>query len=48
MLTLTYLWLTVRVGTMLRQSQGPRRVSREHAERLLSIVGLTNAEQWCH
>ena len=31
--------------TMLRQSQGPRRVSREHAECFLSIVRHTNAEQ---
>ena len=35
-------------GTMLRQSQGPRRVPREHAECFLSIVGHTNAEQWYH
>ena len=34
--------------TMLRQSQGPRRVPREHAECFLSIVGHTNAEQWYH
>ena len=32
-------------GTMLRQSQGPRRVPREHAECFLSIVHHTNAEQ---
>ena len=32
-------------GTMLRQSQGPRRVPREHAECFLSIVRHTNAEQ---
>ena len=32
-------------GTMLRQSQGPRRVSREHAEYILSIVRHMNAEQ---
>ena len=31
--------------TMLRQSQGPRRVPREHAECFLSIVGHTNDEQ---
>ena len=31
-------------GTMLRQSQGPRRVPREHAECFLNIVGHTNAE----
>ena len=35
-------------GTMLRQSQGPRRVSREHAEYFHSIVGHTNAEQRYH
>ena len=35
-------------GTMLRQSQGPRRVPREHAECFLSIVDHTNAEQWYH
>ena len=35
-------------GTMLRQSQGHRRVPREHAECFLSIVGHTNAEQWYH
>ena len=35
-------------GTMLRQSQGPRRVPREHAECYLSIVGHTNAEQRYH
>ena len=35
-------------GTMLRQSQGPRRVPREHAECILSIVGHTNAEQRYH
>ena len=35
-------------GTMLRQSQGLRRVPREHAECFLSIVGHTNAEQWFH
>ena len=37
---------------MLRQSQGPRRVHREHAECFLSIVRHTNAEQqyiyWRH
>ena len=32
-------------GTMLRQSQRPRRVPREHAECFLSIVHHTNAEQ---
>ena len=35
-------------GTMLRQSQGARRVPREHAECFLSIVGHTNAEQRYH
>ena len=35
-------------GTMLRQSQGPRRVHREHAECFLSIVGHTNAKQRNH
>ena len=35
-------------GTMLRQSQGPRRVPREHAESFLSIVRHTNAEQRYH
>ena len=35
-------------ATMLRQSQAPRRVSREHAECFLSTVGHTNAEQWYH
>ena len=35
-------------STMLRQSQGPRRVPREHAECFLSIVGHTNAEQLYH
>ena len=33
---------------MLRQSQAPRRVPREHAECFLSIVGHTNAEQRYH
>ena len=32
-------------GTILRQSQGPRRVPREHAEYFLSIVDHTNVEQ---
>ena len=32
-------------GTMLRQSQGPRRVPREHAECFLSILVHPNAEQ---
>ena len=32
-------------GRMLIQSQGPRRVPREHAECFLSIVRHTNAEQ---
>ena len=32
-------------GTMLRQSQGPRRVPREHAECFIGIVRHTNAEQ---
>ena len=32
-------------GTMLRQSQGPRRVPREHAECFLSIVRHTICEQ---
>ena len=45
MLTLKALWLIVRVGTMLRQSQAPRRVPREHAECFLSIVRHTNVEQ---
>ena len=36
------LWMSV---TMLRQSQGPRLVPREHAECFLSIVGHTNAEK---
>ena len=35
-------------GTMLRQSQEPRRVPREHAECFLSIVGHTNTEQRYH
>ena len=35
-------------GTMLRQSQGPRRVPREHAERFFSIVDQMNAEQRYH
>ena len=35
-------------GTKLRQSQGPRRVPREHAECFLSIVGYTNAKQRYH
>ena len=35
-------------GTMLRKSQGPRRVPREHAECFLSIVGHTNSEQRYH
>ena len=34
--------------TMLRQSQGPRRVTREHAECFLFIVVHTNAEQRYH
>ena len=33
---------------MLRQSQGPRRVPREHAECFLSIVRHTNVEQRFH
>ena len=33
---------------MLRKSQGPRRVPREHAECFLSIVGHMNAEQRYH
>ena len=33
---------------MLRQSQGPRWVSREYAECCLSIVRHTNAEQRYH
>ena len=32
-------------GIILRQSQGPRRVLREHAECFLSIVRHTNDEQ---
>ena len=43
--TLTCLWLTVRVGYNVEQSQGPRRIPREHAECFISIVGHTNAEQ---
>ena len=35
-------------GTMLRQSQEPRRVPREHAECFLCIDGHTNAEQRYH
>ena len=35
-------------GTMLRQSQGHRRVPREHAECFLSIVGHTNSEKRYH
>ena len=35
-------------GTMLRQSQRPRQVSREHAECFLSIVRHTNAKQRYH
>ena len=35
-------------GTMLRQSQEPRRVPREHAECFLIIVGHTIAEQRYH
>ena len=35
-------------GTMLRQSQGLRRVTREHAECFFSIVRHTNAEQRYH
>ena len=35
-------------GTMLRQSQGFRRVPREHAKSFLSIVYHTNAEQRYH
>ena len=35
-------------GTMLRQSQGPRRVPREHAECFLSIVRHMNGEQRYH
>ena len=34
--------------TMMRQSQGPRRVPREHAECFLSIVGHTNVKQLYH
>ena len=34
--------------TMLRQSQGPRRVTGEHAECFLSIVAHTNADQRFH
>ena len=33
------------LGAMLRQSQGPRRVLREHAECFLSLVRHTNSEQ---
>ena len=36
------------LGKMLRQSQGPRQVPREHAECFLNIVGHTNAEQRYH
>ena len=43
--SLTSLWLTVRVGYILRQIQRPRRVLEEHAECFLSIVRHTNAEQ---
>ena len=43
--TLTRLWVIVRACTMLTQSQGPRRVPREHAECFLSIVRHMNAEQ---
>ena len=35
-------------GTMLRQSQVPRRAPGEHAECFLSIVDHTNAEQRYH
>ena len=35
-------------GTMLRQSQGPRRVPREHVECFFSIVSHTNTEQRYH
>ena len=35
-------------STMLRQSEGPRRDPREHAECFLSIVRHTNAEQRYH
>ena len=35
-------------GTMLTQSQGPRRVLREHAECFICIVRHTNAEQRYH
>ena len=35
-------------GTMLRQSQRPRRVPSKHAECFLSIVHRTNAEQRYH
>ena len=34
--------------TMLRQSQGPRRIPRENAECYLTIVRHTNAEQRYH
>ena len=34
--------------TMLRQSQGPRRIPGEHAECFVSIFGHTNAEQRFH
>ena len=33
---------------MLRQSQGSIRISREHADCFLSIVGRTNAEKRYH
>ena len=36
------------LGTLLRHSEGSRRVPREHAECFLSIVGHTNAEQLYH
>ena len=39
------LWVS---GTILRQSQGPRRVPIEHAECFISIVRHTNAEQRYH
>ena len=46
--TLTCLCSLCVSGTMLRQSQGPRRVPREHAECFLSIVGHTKVEQRYH
>ena len=46
--TLTHFGSLCVLGTMFRQSQRPRQISREHPECFLSIVRHMNAEQRCH